>query len=141
MLTGERKREYAREWIRRRREEWFAGKSCHGCGSREGLQLHHRDPSQKVSHSVWSWSAPRRDLEVSKCDVLCSDCHLEITREQARKSMSGVNNPSSVLNDDIVRSIRNEYRPGDGVVLARKHGITKQVVNEIIHRIAWSHVA
>lgn len=69
-------RRYMREWIRRRREAWFAENGpCARCGSEEDLLLHHRDPTKKVSHRIWSWSEKRRLEELAKCVVLCRKCH------------------------------------------------------------------
>lgn len=73
-------RNYRREWIRARRCVYFAGKSCETCDSTEKLELHHRDPQQKITHAIWSWSAERRTAEISKCTVLCKSCHRGITR-------------------------------------------------------------
>lgn len=64
------------EWMRKRREEWFRIHGpCKFCQSWIDLNLHHRDPGQKVNHRVWSWSKDRRETELSKCDVLCERCH------------------------------------------------------------------
>ena len=68
-------REYQRLWMRRRRDQYFSGKSCSSCGSVENLELDHIDPSGKVSHRIWSWSDARRSEELAKCQVLCSACH------------------------------------------------------------------
>lgn len=70
-------RRYQREWVARRRAEFFADKVCVACGSSEDLELHHRDPAEKESHSIWSWSAERRDAELAKCEVRCAACHLD----------------------------------------------------------------
>jgi len=82
--------EYAREWVARRRAEWFADKCCAWCGSTEDLQLDHIDRTTKVSHRIWSWSQVRRDTEIAKCQVLCRPCHEEKTR------LAG-DNPSLVI--------------------------------------------
>lgn len=71
-----KQREYQRKWMERRRAEFFNDKECKICGSVENLELHHRDPSQKESHSIWSWAPERRNVEITKCDVLCHDCHI-----------------------------------------------------------------
>jgi hypothetical protein len=71
----ETQRAYQREWWRRRREKWLADKCCVNCGTTEGLQVDHIDPSTKLSHKVWSWSLERREAELAKCQVLCSFCH------------------------------------------------------------------
>jgi hypothetical protein len=70
---------YQREWMRRRRAAFFGGKACDTCNSGAALQLHHRDPSQKISHQIWSWSEARRNAELSKCVVLCGACHQQLT--------------------------------------------------------------
>jgi 5-methylcytosine-specific restriction endonuclease McrA len=81
-LTGDRKREYQREWCAARRAEYFFDKFCVRCGTTENLRLDHIDPTQKVSHRIWSWSAARREAELAKCQVLCDPCHKDKGREQ-----------------------------------------------------------
>lgn len=74
---------YSRQWIARRRAEWFAANGpCRGCGSSDRLELDHVDPAQKVSHRIWTWSAARREAELAKCQPLCHDCHRAKTRAQ-----------------------------------------------------------
>lgn len=58
----------------------MAGKSCVKCGSTQSLEVDHIDPALKVTHSVWSWSIPRRTVELAKCQVLCTECHKAKTR-------------------------------------------------------------
>lgn len=78
--------------MRRRRASFLAGKSCEHCGSIDHLEIHHLDPSLKITHSVWSWAKPRREAELAKCAVLCHDCHAEETRKQ-RAAASKYGNP------------------------------------------------
>ncbi len=68
-------RVYQREWIARRRIEYFADKCCVECGATEELMLDHIDWRDKISHKIWSWSAERRSAELAKCQVLCWPCH------------------------------------------------------------------
>lgn len=68
-------REYQKRWMAKRRAAWFEGKTCSDCGFSDGLEIHHIDPGKKVSHALWSWSKDKRDAELSKCEVLCRDCH------------------------------------------------------------------
>lgn len=75
----EAQRKYQREWLGRRRAEFFAGKTCVVCGSCKELELDHEDSSQKISHTIWSWSEDRRNAELKKCQVLCRACHLAKT--------------------------------------------------------------
>ena len=69
------RRKYAREWVAKRRHAFFSGKKCEWCGSVARLELHHLDPSKKISHSIWSWTEKRRLEEIAKCIVLCKTCH------------------------------------------------------------------
>ena len=74
-LYGERKKEYQKEWIRKRREDFFFDKSCVRCSSKEDLELDHVDRIAKTEHRIWSWSKARREEEIAKCQILCSECH------------------------------------------------------------------
>lgn len=89
---ADQRRAYQREWRRRRRDEWIAGRPCISCGGYERLEVHHRDPAQKVAHAVWSWRAERRDAELAKCIILCRPCH-EDTHAVLRKIDAKRRNP------------------------------------------------
>lgn len=82
------KQKYQREWCAKRREEYFKDKSCLECGSTYRLELDHIDPDDKLSHRIWSWSKQRRELELSKCQVLCHDHHLEKTIQDLKEMPS-----------------------------------------------------
>lgn len=84
-LVGDKKREYQRQWMKDRRDEWFAGKSCDHCGAYDRLELNHIDPSKKVDHRIWSWAKSRRDEELAKCQPLCYSCHKSVTKSQLSK--------------------------------------------------------
>jgi len=75
-------REYKRNWVAARRAEWMAGKSCVVCGTTQSLEVDHIDPEQKVSHRIWTWAIPRRDAELAKCQILCTEHHKEKTKAQ-----------------------------------------------------------
>lgn len=77
----EKQREYQRKWMAKRKEEFFKDKECVECGDNEYLELDHIDPETKVTHSVWSWSKERREVELAKCQVLCENCHKKKTSE------------------------------------------------------------
>jgi hypothetical protein len=76
--------DYQTRWLAERRDSFFADKVCVACGSRDELELHHKDPTKKVSHRIWSWSKERRQRELKKCEVRCRVCHQEKTREDGR---------------------------------------------------------
>ncbi len=86
-MASEHRKKYQREWIAERRENWFKiNGPCVKCGSWENLEIHHRNPEEKVCHRVFSWSKARRDEELKKCDVLCEKCHLEVTKTQIKRT-------------------------------------------------------
>lgn len=73
--------EYQRQQYASRRAHYFAraGSRCVHCGmvaaTPVGFEADHIDPSTKVSHKIWSWSIPRLEAELSKCQWLCGSCH------------------------------------------------------------------
>lgn len=83
-LFGERRKEYQRLYVAKRRAAYFKDRHCVKCGSKERLELDHIDPSTKISHNIWSWSEIRRSEELAKCQVLCYDCHKLKTVEDCR---------------------------------------------------------
>ena len=71
-----KQREFQRIWIAARRKEWIEKNGpCYKCGSWGDLEVDHKDPKTKIDHKVWSWSEDRRNVELSKCQVLCNKCH------------------------------------------------------------------
>ena len=75
-------RRFQREWMQGRRAEWLAAHGpCVRCGSSVDLEVHHLDPTKKLSHRVWSWAALRREAELAGCVVLCGVCHEAETNE------------------------------------------------------------
>ncbi len=97
-LVAEKKREYAKEHgdkiqtsVRRRYQEKqarireFKACGCRECGVLDVrvLTLHHRDAEEKnprlrgpkrISITALSWAD--LEVELTKCDVLCANCHL-----------------------------------------------------------------
>jgi NMD protein affecting ribosome stability and mRNA decay len=70
---------------------------CEICGSSESLQIHHKDPSQKVASEVWLWSQERREEELSKCMVVCEECHKNIHVEIKRQKIKTQYHPDRKL--------------------------------------------
>ena len=86
LRTKELQWKYQREWKAARRAAWLKEHGpCKECGSWDQLQVDHVDSSKKVDHKVWSWSTKRREAELSKCQVLCRDCHKKKTALFDRK--------------------------------------------------------
>lgn len=56
---------------------------CKYCGEKDPVvkQFHHRNPEEKLFNIGNSWHTQGIDtvvVEMSKCDVVCSNCHLKI---------------------------------------------------------------
>ena len=75
---------YRKRWAKNR-SEFFGDKKCKWCSSVEKLELHHLDPSTKISSVIWSWAPERRLAEIEKCIVLCTSCHREYHASLRRK--------------------------------------------------------
>lgn len=81
----QKQREYQNRSNKERRRQWIeASGPCKNCGSSEDLEVDHKDPAQKISHTIWSWSREKRDAELSKCQVLCKICHKEKSNSELR---------------------------------------------------------
>lgn len=86
MVTEKRRaylRNYQRQWMAKRRNDWLADKCCVKCGSLENLEVDHIDRTAKKYPvaSLWGMSLDNlnRIAELAKCQVLCHSCHIEKT--------------------------------------------------------------
>ena|ERR1700677_3651617 len=88
-----RQRERRRETKRWFKEEVLANAKCIKCGeSHIGcLDLHHRDPKEKefgLGYIAQKNITRKRILkEVTKCDILCANCHRKLHYEESLKIM------------------------------------------------------
>ena len=113
-------KEYQREWERKNKSKRYAynrkyrlkmrrwyieqkGKlSCGECGETHisCLVFHHRDPKTKLfnvsDHSCVTSSKKRILAEITKCDVLCKNCHSKLHYE-IRQALVAQSGQSSVL--------------------------------------------
>lgn len=121
-------REYQRRWIAKRREDWFRGQICLHCESSEELELHHQDPTQKVSHRIWSWSKVRREEELRKCVVLCKECHY--TQDTRRRSETNYRSPLAKLTSADAAAIR-ERREESSLALAEEFEVSPRAIRWI----------
>lgn len=74
------RREYDRQRYHKRRAETFKylGDVCSECKSDKDLQVHHIDPNEKsFTLGATGWTRPWDKVveELSKCKLLCADCH------------------------------------------------------------------
>jgi 5-methylcytosine-specific restriction endonuclease McrA len=144
----DKQREFQRNWVAKRRADWFSNKSCVRCGSQEDLQIDHIDPKTKShllkslhNNAIWSWSEKRREDELAKCQVLCDPCHKEKTRENGDIGQVGSINPNSKLNEDDIVLIRILVAGGmSQVSVAKLYGVVKSSINGIIKGTTWTHV-
>lgn len=133
--------EYQRKWMQKRRQEFFANKSCKNCGSVKDLQLHHRDPSKKEGHQIWSWSEKRRLRELEKCDVVCKSCHLIIHKNMETHSFKGETNPQAKLTRKDVIEIKTRLKRKESRrLIAADFDVTKSAINQIASGKNWSHI-
>jgi 5-methylcytosine-specific restriction endonuclease McrA len=129
----QKQREYQKKWIRKRRYEFFSGKKCEKCGSKNRLELDHVNPSDKVDNRVWSWSEERRNEEIEKCQVLCYNCHLDKTRVYLRAIKLGSEPPNKRLSDKFASELRKEIQRSDKTLkqLSIKHNVPYHTVKDI----------
>ena len=80
--------EERRQKVRKEFEELKSTLACEKCGENHVacLDFHHKDPTEKdteVSVAVHrSWGRERIEKEISKCIVLCSNCHRKLHYEE-----------------------------------------------------------
>jgi hypothetical protein len=119
----------AYEKQKRLRREWIqANGPCANCGSGERLEIDHKDPDAKVSHTVWTWRKEKREAELAKCQVLCYKCHKKKTAAQVSQKTRGrtVSKLRKMTDKDVLKA-----------VLMRQSGDT---VRAIAIRFKVSHV-
>lgn len=134
-LRKEDLRSYNRRWMAARRQEFFNGKSCTSCGSKESLELDHIDRATKVHHAIWSWCKERRKAELAKCQVLCHNCH-------AKKTAAEIKIPFcerfAKVDEVIARQIK--YSDERASEIVKRLGISKFVVSRIRTGQSWQHI-
>lgn len=83
-LNNKEKYKDATTRTRKRTKDWLdtikEPLSCIKCGEKRNpcLDFHHRDSNDKemsITHMVKRYSKKRILEEISKCDVLCANCH------------------------------------------------------------------
>jgi 5-methylcytosine-specific restriction endonuclease McrA len=95
--TIEEKRAYQLAWLKARRERAITmlGGQCAQCSSTNELQFDHIDPDTKdpllrgkTSNKgfPFSWAWTRIEVELAKCQLLCTQCHIAKTRNDFEPS-------------------------------------------------------
>lgn len=104
----EKRRSYHAEFIRKRKEKWFAENGpCALCGSDENLEVDHIDPAVKSFSVHWGMRADLLAIELSKCRALCEKCHTQLSGDQKRKPENEVKKPKCKCEE--CRLARNAY--------------------------------
>lgn len=132
----ERQNAWQAAWQKQCRLIWLQENGpCALCGSAEDLEVDHINPSTKVSHSIWSWSQVRRDLELKKCRALCKQCHkLKSLTERAK----GENHGSAQLNIQQVTEIRERHLAGEKAsLIILDYSIGRSAFYDIISGRSW----
>lgn len=135
-------REYQRKWNLKRRRDYFRGKSCINCGSKRQLELDHLDPATKVSHSIWTWSQKRREVELAKCQVLCKKCHrTKSSRETRNRQIGRPNQSSRILTTEQVQDILALiYSGNSNGIIAKTYNIGRTTVSNIRTGLSYKEV-
>lgn len=129
-------REYQNRWVQNRRLEWLKENGpCVDCGGIENLQVDHVDPTQKITHRIWSWSKERRDKELLKCLVRCKECHVE----KGRRNGDNFNLINAVLTEDLVKEIKHLLSTSKltQVEIGEKFGVDHSTVSLIHRKKSW----
>lgn len=84
---------------------------CKNCGENNiyTLEFHHRDSRDKDFPLNLSWGYSKEKVlnEIEKCDILCSNCHRKIHRENDKDIVVTIDK-SIIRNRNIVREIRKK---------------------------------
>lgn len=80
--SNEYMRVYMKQRYYRRRQEVVEklGNKCKHCGGTEELEIDHIDPKKKsfsLGKALAGVAQKKLDEEIKKCQLLCTDCHIE----------------------------------------------------------------
>ena len=132
----EKQKQYQREWVAKRKSDFFLNKFCIKCGAKENLELDHIDPSKKLSHRIWSWSEQRRLDEIAKCQILCETCH----GEKTKINRDGV---TAKLSEEEVFEIFDLYKTQkySFTELGKMYGVNRKTITLICYNVTWRHLS
>jgi hypothetical protein len=142
--------EYAREWYAARRVkgiEYLGGK-CAQCTATEDLELDHIDPALKFTHRIWSYSWPRIEAELAKCQLLCVPCHYKktiafistaggtwSTRKNHHKKGCGCNSCRNMRSAEASTAIKSSPQ-----IKSREYAMARETLAQIRNEI-WEESA
>lgn len=134
-------RRYMREWVAKRRSDWFADKKCVRCGTTDDLRVDHIDPTLKVSHRIWSWAIKRRDAELAKCQVLCHPCHV-IKTVEGHENAHGERSNFAVMTDSQMIEALAMYATGNFTFrqVGDRFGVHRDTIRHAWTGRTWRHL-
>lgn len=129
--TPELQREYQREWMRRRRAEFFEGARCVYCGAARDLQVNHLVPlkiePRHGDHRFWSRRREVIEEELARCVPCCAACN------RRHALAMGVGRPGAKLDEDAVRYIRASHGERSLDELAERFGVSVAAIRDVIN--------
>lgn len=140
-------KQYQKNYYRRKRDEAISalGGVCSQCGSRENLEFDHiKHTSKEASVSkIIKCGDERLSAELSKCQVLCKECHLNKSigeRSLAKNTLRGSQIVGAKLNEASVIEIRKEVGKVTDTSLAHKYQVSRETIRDIRVRRTWVHI-
>lgn len=129
---------------RRQRAIVLLGGACTVCGRTETLEIDHINPEAKAMSlsKMWSVSEARYIAELSRCQLLCHEHHVEKSRAEGSfvkgVRFGGACNFSKLSEADVV-AIRADTVSSLRELSAR-FGITYRYVRDIKRGRTWKHL-
>ena len=142
-------REYSRNYYHQKRSELIErlGGRCSRCSKTHNLEFDHKDPREKSFDigKLLNYSKQRIEQELTKCQLLCDDCHktkTQLNRDGYETRARGEDVTGAVLTEDIVRSVKQERAKGATLNQLMKTfpDIKKATLYCIISGTTWKHV-
>jgi hypothetical protein len=104
-----------------------------GCNANKSLEFHHTDPNEKeynISDILYDIHKEIRDTELTKCVLLCNDCHARITLFLKYLRLCKDKNLSFTFFLEVIE----EYKAGSTIIdICRKRDLPDYTVRSIIY--------
>ena len=163
MLENKVRRENRRQHYRTVRRYYVntlkAKARCLKCGENDShcLIFHHRNPSDKKYEisKMMNSSLYTINKEISKCDILCANCHLKLHRKEIddknrnnpkekyihKEIVKGEGNFNAKLKNNDIPAIRKLLKDSSSLSgIGRQYGVSKTTICHIRDRKTWAWV-
>lgn len=96
------------------------------------------DNKPEVNHI----NGTKADNRVTNLEWVTPKENIQHAIENRLSNSVGANNPNAVLNEEVVKEIKQLYSSGQHTQdnLAKKFSVSKQTINNIVHGKSWTHV-